>query len=372
MRKELVDCIDSSLSCDLLAEPYHYQQLQQNLETGPPDSLSLLQMDKIFTDAAIGFMKNVFEGYESSPWVSFDQVSPKYENDGNEFLLDQLRGVHSPMDLRRMMLAMQPKEQEYQLLKQELRTQKQNGDKKKIQQIVGALNHFRWIHHFGFQKVIVVNIASASLRYYENDSAKLSMRVVVGKPSTPTPRFATWCDEVILYPYWYVPRKIALNEYLYRFKRNPALIDAMNMQVIDKNGKILNHYKLDWSSINKSYFPYTLRQSTGCDNALGVIKFNVTSPYGVYLHDTNNKSAFLSASRYYSHGCIRIEKPIDLGNHLLKNSLDTTFLQSCYNQQKPISIKLDQPVPLFVVYMPAEPNGAGKITYYRDVYKLLK
>jgi murein L,D-transpeptidase YcbB/YkuD len=372
LRQELINCIDTAMSYGLLPEPYHYKQLEKNLENGPIDSLLLLQVDKTFTDAAIACMKNIYEGYKSRPWVEFDQLSSKYEDENNQFLLGQLHKVHYASDLKNLMELLQPHEKEYQFLKQELKNQKQKGDKEKIEQLTVSLNYFRWIHHFKMEKAIVVNIGSAYLRYYENDSLVLLMKVVVGKPSTPTPRFAAWCDQVILYPYWYVPHKIAVNEYLRRFKRNPALIDAMNMQVIDANGKVLNHYKLDWPAFTKNYFPYTLRQSTGCDNALGVIKFNLTSPYGVYLHDTNNKTAFFSGLRYYSHGCIRIEEPIELGNHLLNNKLDTTFLQSCFREQKPIPVKLDQSVPVFVIYMPTEAIGSGKVRYYKDVYKLLK
>jgi murein L,D-transpeptidase YcbB/YkuD len=372
LRRELINCIDSAASYDLVSQRYHYAQLLQHIESIPPDSSSLLQIDRIFTDAAIASMKDLSEGYKMSPWVGYDQVSPKYADSNNQFLLNRLSNCYTAPELKKLMAFLQPQEKEYELLKQELKIQKQNGNDQKARQLALSLNYFRWIHHFHFEKCIVVNIASAYLRYYEQDSMTLFMKVVVGKPSTPTPRFAAWCYQVILYPYWYVPRKIALNEYLGRLKRNPGLIDAMNMQVIDANGRVVDHYNLDWSSFNASYFPYTLRQSTGCDNALGVIKFNIASPYGVYLHDTNNKTAFFSGYRYYSHGCIRIEEAIDLGNHLLHNKLDTTFLQACYKYQKPVPVNLDQPVPVFVVYMPADASNTGTIRYYKDVYRILK
>lgn len=118
------------------------------------------------------------------------------------------------------------------------------------------------------------------------------MKTVLGKPSTPSPRFAAWCDQAILYPYWYVPRSITFNGYLPIIRQNPSWLDAKNMQVVDGKGKEVDHHRLNWSSFHAGYFPYTIRQSTGCDNALGVIKFNISTPYGVYLHDTNNKTAF--------------------------------------------------------------------------------
>jgi murein L,D-transpeptidase YcbB/YkuD len=56
----------------------------------------------------------------------------------------------------------------------------------------------------------------------------------------------------------------------------------------------------------------------------------------------------------------------------MEHALDTAFLQSCYRQQKPVYEKLNQPVPVFSVYMPAWPGPAGKMIYYKDVYRLLR
>lgn len=100
------------------------------------------------------------------------------------------------------------------------------------------------------------------------------------------------------------------------------------MQILDSRGKTIPEDSILWSLYSKRYFPYRIRQSTGCDNALGVMKFNITSPFDVYLHDTNLKSAFRFDYRYYSHGCIRLEKPFELANYLLTVPVDTAILNS--------------------------------------------
>ena len=182
---------------------------------------------------------------------------------------------------------------EYIAIKKELQTKHDSLTSFQKKQLITSLQFYRWMHHFKFDKWIVVNIASATLRYYEVDSIKLRMKVVVGKPSTKTPRIAAYCNQVILYPYWNVPASIALNELLPEFKRDPGDVDALNMQVLDLKGNIIDHHKLNWKNYSRNYFPFRIRQSTGCDNSLGVMKFNLTSPFSVYLHDTNNKVAFL-------------------------------------------------------------------------------
>ena len=372
LRQALINIMDSSINENLIAQPYHYKVLKEYINKIPSDSLSLIKTDRIFTDAAFACIKDIYAGYKITPWFTYDEILPAFTIKDDDYLLNFLSQIHSPDELIKSINLLQPQKKEYFLLKQELKHQQQQNDKDKIRKLIISMNYYRRIHHFKLNKYIVVNIASAYLRYYEYDSVILLMKVVVGKPSTPTPRFAANSNQVILYPYWNVPRSITLNELLPKFKSNPSTIDAMNMQVIDANGKVMNYNKLNWSSFNKQYFPYSLRQSTGCDNALGVIKFNITSPYGVYLHDTNNNDAFLSAYRYFSHGCIRIEQPIELGNLLLNNRLDTAFLQACYRDKKPIPLTLDTAIPVFVVYMPAEVYPSGKIVYYKDIYNLIK
>jgi hypothetical protein len=102
----------------------------------------------------------------------------------------------------------------------------------------------------------------------------------------------------------------------------------------------------------------------------------------VQLHDlamqliphtaTYLRSAFRSSNRYYSHGCIRLEKPFELGAALLGNKLDTTFLTAGLKDQQPKPLFLEKPVPVFVVYLTADIDADGKLSFYRDIYHLLK
>lgn len=143
------------------------------------------------------------------------------------------------------------------------------------------------------------------------------------------------------------------------------------MQLLDQAGRVVDPYTLKWSSFSRAYFPYTIRQCTGCDNALGVIKFNLTDPFDVYMHDTNNKIAFLTKKRYYSHGCIRLSRPVEMANYLLDNKVDSSFLKACIKGQKPVTIALQQPVPVFVTYNLAV-AGDDSVSYYGDIYGLRK
>lgn len=327
--------------------------------------------DRKFTNAALTYFLDLYQGDKNiKKLIGSDEVSGKYEARDIEYIVRFLSKSNSITDLNAMARSLEPRQQDYTLLKAELKKQIYLGDSVKAEALRTSLNCYRWFSHFHFDKLVVVNIASAGLKYYESDSLKLDMAVVVGKLSTMTPRFVTYCDQVILYPYWNVPRSIAVNEILPVCKKSLMILDVLKMQVIDSKGRIVDPRSLDWKKFTKSNFPFRFRQSTGCDNALGVIKFNLTSSYNVYLHDTNLKSDFQARSRYFSHGCIRVEKPVLLANSFLEKQLDEVFLKASIKGQQPLTNKVPKPVPVFVLYMMVDVNVDGTISYFPDVYKL--
>ena len=160
--------------------------------------------------------------------------------------------------------------------------------------ITHALNEYRLVNRLAGQMIVLVNIPSATLRVLDPAGRViLKCKVIVGSPRTPTPIFAANLTRVITYPYWNVPRSIAVKEFLPKIKKDPSgYLDAMKVQVISPRGKLISPEMIDWKSLSAKNFPYRLRQSTGCDNALGVIKFDLDSPYDVYLHDTNHRELF--------------------------------------------------------------------------------
>lgn len=373
LREELIKNIDTAVYLGLNPSKYHLAELIRICEADEiTDSANAFNADELFTDALIALCKDIYTGININQWITYDEFSKKYESADDEYLLNKLTGITQGDEIASLLQSLEPSNTQYHIFKSELFTQVNSKNVAMMKQLSLALNFQRWICHFGFYNYIIINIPSATLRFYQADTIALQMKVIVGKPSTKTPRFAAQCDEIILYPYWNVPSSIALNELLPKVKRNPAVLDEMNMQVVNSKGVIVSPFEINWSRLNKKYFPYRFRQSTGCDNSLGVIKFNITDPYSVYMHDTNNKTAFLSGYRFYSHGCIRVEQPMQLGNILLSNQLDTAFLQACYKKQEPVQISLKKPVPVFVVYHTADADAAGRIKFYKDVYGILK
>ena len=246
--------------------------------------------------------------------------------------------------------------------------------KERIRQLLATLNLIRWLNEIkNNDNVVLLNIPSASLFTYSKGEKILDSRVIVGKPSTPTPRLTSKITEVILYPYWNVPNKIATRELLPNIKRNIGFLGQNNFQVLNKQWKIVDPYKINWSSLSPSYFPYLIRQSTGCDNSLGIVKLNFYNPFSVYLHDTPGKGLFFLNKRYFSHGCMRVEKAIDLARLIAKHQvavINQMEDEGCLKNQQPVILKADNPMNLFVIYSVAWYDVNGNMSFFDDPYKI--
>jgi murein L,D-transpeptidase YcbB/YkuD len=382
-RFTLVRSIDSLYKIQLIGEPYHLALLKKLIQ--PPATAVSMRTDTTaaatpyLLDALLATAFDLFRGYRVASQVGYDKISLSYQHRDDSLLKAGILAIATEAELYRWLFSLEPSHREYVLLKK-LFIERQLPEKGATRLSLGdtlikirhSLHLYRWLFHFKLDRFFFVNIAASSAHYIERDQYLISMRTIVGKPATPTPRFASYCSRLILYPYWYVPSSIALGEYLSKIKRDPHWLDQRNMQVIDAKGNVVDHHRLNWRQFSAAYFPYTIRQSTGCDNALGVLKFDIETPYGVYLHDTNHKAAFLQSFRFLSHGCIRLEEPLLLGNTLLRGGLDTTYLQSCFADKKPVIRSLPEPLAVFCLYVPADVDKKGQVRLYRDVYRWLK
>src|SRR5690606_8341544 len=125
------------------------------------------------------------------------------------------------------------------------------------------------------------------------------------------------------------PASIARNEILPRAARDPGYLARNHFAVVDGR----------------------LQQRPGPDNALGRLKFDLPSPYGVYLHDTPGRSAFQQTVRALSHGCMRLEKPRELALALLaQQGWTATSLAAAIDSGATRRVDLQEPLPLFVIY----------------------
>jgi murein L,D-transpeptidase YcbB/YkuD len=198
------------------------------------------------------------------------------------------------------------------------------------------------------------------------------MRVVVGDPQTVTPVFSDKISYVEINPYWNIPKSIAIKEKLPLLRRNPNSLRAQNIRVFGPDGEEINPATVNWSAVNAGNWVYRLRQDPGARNALGRIKFMFPNPYDIYLHDTPSRALFRRQVRAFSHGCIRVEKPIELANLLLRGNegWGETRLERLIAKGRNRPIPLNNPVPVHIVYLTAWVGSDGSTQFRGDHYNL--
>ncbi|RYF69317.1 MAG: hypothetical protein EOO39_17810, partial [Cytophagaceae bacterium] len=249
---------------------------------------------------------------------------------------------------------------------------KKTASPTQLNDIKETLNFYRYLNRFDAEKFIVVNIPAARLAVFDKTGKReLPMAVIVGKAAKATPRFNCYLTEIVAYPYWNVPEGIAMKEIVPKVKANLSYLDSQNMDILDKRENLVDPESIDWSNVSASNFPYRFRQRSGCNNSLGLIKFVLNGPPAIYLHDTNARELFDQTTDHWrSHGCVRVEKPVELANFVLGSpKFDQGFYNRCLTDQTPSSFKLPKPYPVFVTYHLADVDEQGQLVYYKDVYK---
>jgi len=219
----------------------------------------------------------------------------------------------------------------------------------RARQIAVNMERWRWMPEDLGPSYVIVNIAAFRLDVIEGDRSVLTMKTVVGKEYTRTPFFAARIAEVIVNPWWNVPDSIAAKELWPKQRRDRAYFEREHMVVA--HGRI--------------------RQRPGDWNALGRLKFNMPNGYDVYLHDTPAKSLFERPFRAFSHGCIRLEKPLDLALYLLRDQpgWNAAAIESAIATGSERPIRLTTPEPVYVLYWTAWVGDDGHMEFHRDHYQ---
>ncbi|SOD80343.1 L,D-transpeptidase family protein [Spirosoma fluviale] len=237
-----------------------------------------------------------------------------------------------------------------------------------------TLNFYRYINRFDPDQFVLVNIPAGELNVFDRTGKRLlPMQVISGKPDKMTPCMVTYIQDIVMYPYWNVPQNIALDEMLPRMKRDLSYIYNQNLQILDAKNKEVDPEEIDWDALSETNFPYRVRQASGCENSLGLLKFNLANPLAIYLHDTNSRDLFKSTKDHWrSHGCVRVQKPVELANLILgTKTFDADFMNKCLIDQKPTTLPTKK-FPVFIAYNVADVDAAGKLRFYNDVYSLDK
>ena len=251
------------------------------------------------------------------------------------------------------------------------------SDEEKFYRIAITLDRYKMLPDKMPEKYIWVNLPSFHLQLLENDSIKISSKIVVGKPYTRTPVLTSALYEMITYPKWTIPNSIIVKDILPALKRNSGYLARKGYSLVNKKGEVVDPATVDWSKYNKG-IPYNVVQGSGDANALGVLKFNFSNKYQVYLHDTNERYLFSRDSRALSHGCVRVQQWDKLAYFLMSNEssnaksnnpmpVNSDSLTHWLKIKEKHTISLKNKFPVFFRYFSCEGKN-GTIIFYDDIY----
>ena len=243
---------------------------------------------------------------------------------------------------------------------------------KRIFQMEINLERFRDIKDLG-DRYICINIADFELKVIEHGNSVMNMKVIVGKQYWHSPVFSSEMTHIIFNPSWYVPRSIAVEEILTKIKKEHDYLNKEGFKVFSKEKDILKETDagaINWNDITAENFTYRFVQVPGMKNPLGKLKFLFPNEYFVYLHDTPAKVLFEKSSRAFSHGCIRIEKPVELAEYLFRDdpSWSHEKIADMIERGKEIKVPLPAPVTIHILYLTAWVDEENVLQFRDDIY----
>ncbi len=217
----------------------------------------------------------------------------------------------------------------------------------RINQIRASLERSRWFLHDLPERYVMVNVAAFGVQFVENDRVIWRSRVIVGDRDKETPMFRADMQSVVLNPTWSVPDSIVRNELLPGLRKDPRYLARRH--------------------IVRTGDDYV--QAAGKDNALGRIKMLFPNPYSVYMHDTPTKSLFDRTTRTFSHGCVRVENPVELAALALDDpAWSVAALNRAIARGQTRWITLRNPVPVLVLYSSVTVGRDGTVEFLPDIY----
>ena len=245
----------------------------------------------------------------------------------------------------------------------------------RVRQIELALERMRWLTHPQEERIVTVNIPM--FRLWSRDARPgpvppPAMNVIVGRAlNTRTPVFTAVMQDVVFAPYWNVPVSILRGEILPAIVHNPRYLETHAMEIVDGPGddaRVLAATPETLARLHRGEL--RVRQRPGPANSLGTVKFVFPNAHDVYMHGTPAQSLFGRPRRDFSHGCVRLEKPVDMALWLLAEQGWThERILEAMAQRRPQTVRLERPVRVLMFYVTAAVTpDDGLVHFAEDVY----
>ena len=219
------------------------------------------------------------------------------------------------------------------------------------------------------ESYVVVNIPAAKAEVVENGQVVQSHTAIVGRIDRPTPILSSRINQIIVNPYWHVPKSIIEKDLIPDMQRDPTYLATYHIRAFNSKGQEVDPATIDWTS--KDALNYAFTQDPGSFNSMGHVKINFPSPTNVYMHDTPEKELFADEARFDSSGCMRIQNVDQLVTWLLQGNpgWDQASVDAAMQGDQTQSVAVKRQQPLHTTYITAWANRQGTVSFRDDVYQ---
>ncbi len=333
------------------------QKAVRGAERGNRDDVA--RADRLLSEAFLSYVAALRRVGPSSEWQYVDRAAAPAAPQAATLL----RQAAATGSLNAFLERMPWMHESYSTLRQSLAEAEQRGDRTAVARLRLNLERTRGLPASG--RYVLVNTAAQRLYMYEDGKVVDWMRVVVGKPTQPTPMMAAMIRYTAVNPYWNIPddltaERIAPNV----VKQGLGYLKSQGYVVLSdwsENATRVDPSTVDWEAVAAGTETVRVRQNPGSANAMGRMKFMFPNKQGVYLHDTPNKELLTEDARLFSAGCVRLEDAPRLAAWLYGEALKVPKGGTEEN------VDLERPVPVYLAYLTAVPSGSSTV-FYDDIY----
>jgi murein L,D-transpeptidase YcbB/YkuD len=227
-----------------------------------------------------------------------------------------------------------------------------------IDTVLANMERWRWLPRTlgnANGTYVVVNVPDFTLTLFHHGEQYWKTKIVAGQPSKMTPMISAEMKFITVNPTWNVPPSIIENEYLPALQQDPNALDRIGLKIYQDPDGTVHVY-----------------QPPGAGNALGRIRFNFPNKFLVYQHDTPDKYLFKRDKRAFSHGCMRVENPLEYGTKLMAiEEPDAHYTPAKFESMfggSEINLNFPKPIPVHLTYQTAFVDADGKLQLRDDVY----
>jgi murein L,D-transpeptidase YcbB/YkuD len=355
----LIQLLETSALDGVDPRQFRIKELKRAVRAAQSGRLSAVDKANAMLDRALISYATALRRAPTNDWIINDREAVPRAPQAGELLAE----AASAPSLEAWAAAMPFMHPSYAPLRQALAEAEARGDRQAADLLRINLQRARFLPAGG--RFVLVNTAAQQLYMYADGRVVDEMRVVVGKPHQQTPMMAATIKFTALNPYWQVPADLAAERIAPNVvKEGLGYLKTHGYVVLSDWGDEalpIDPSTVDWEAVAAGKVLIRVRQNPGPGNAMGRMKFMFPNPQGVYLHDTPDKKLLNEEARMFSGGCVRLEDAQRLAKWIYGKPLSWKGAKT----EQPV--ELPEPMPVYLAYLTAVPNG-DQIVFYDDIY----